>query len=64
MSFNDSLLLAIERLAPIAKMKSVSIDFRPDGRPRVQARESELRQLWDPDRECDSTFSAGFQSLD
>ena len=46
MNLNDSLLLAIDRLAPIAKMKSVSIDFEPDGSPRVQARESELSQLW------------------
>ena len=45
-SLNDTLLSAIDRLASIARMKSVSIEFQPSLDIRVCARESELSQLW------------------
>jgi signal transduction histidine kinase len=45
-SLNETLLSAIDRLASIAKMKSVSIDFKPAVDVRINAREPELSQLW------------------
>lgn len=45
-ALNDTLHAAIDRLASIAKMKSVSIDFQPTQNIRVRARDSELSQLW------------------
>ena len=45
-SLNETLLSAIDRLASIARMKSVSIDFKPVEDIRIKAREPELSQLW------------------
>jgi len=45
-ALNDTLHAAIDRLASIAKMKSVSIEFQPAQNIRIGARESELAQLW------------------
>jgi signal transduction histidine kinase len=45
-SLNDSLLLAIDRLTPMARVNSVSIDFGPNGNNSVYAKEPELGQLW------------------
>ena len=45
-ALNDTLHSAIDRLASIAKMKSVSIRFQPPQNIRITARESELAQLW------------------
>jgi signal transduction histidine kinase len=45
-SLNESLYRAIDRLAPLAKLKSVSIAFAPYGDLLVDARESELGLLW------------------
>ena len=43
---NDSLLTAIDQLAPVAQMNSVAIAFQPALNLLVDARESELNQLW------------------
>jgi len=45
-SLNDTLLLAIDRLTPMARMKSVSVELQPAQVVRVEARESDLNQLW------------------
>jgi signal transduction histidine kinase len=45
-SLNDTLLSAIDRLTPMARMKSVSVELQPGQTVRVEARESELNQLW------------------
>jgi signal transduction histidine kinase len=45
-SLNDSLLSAIDQLAPIARMKLVSLEVQHGEDTRVCARESELSQLW------------------
>jgi signal transduction histidine kinase len=45
-SLNETLLSAIDRLGSIARMRSVSIDFKPAEDVRVNARELELSQLW------------------
>lgn len=45
-SLNESLFDAIDQLTPMAKMKSVSIDFTPAETLLVPAKESETGQLW------------------
>ncbi len=45
-SLDDSVQLAIDRLQPLAQMKSVTIDLKFDGTYRVIGRESELCVLW------------------
>ena len=45
-SLNETLLSAIDRLASVAKMKSVSLEFDPAQDVRLDGRQSELSQLW------------------
>ena len=45
-NLNDTLLVVIDRLTPLARMRSVSIEFQPTESVRVEARESELDELW------------------
>jgi signal transduction histidine kinase len=45
-SLNDSLLAAIDQLAPLAQRKSVSVVFQPAQNVRVEAWKSDLNQLW------------------
>jgi signal transduction histidine kinase len=45
-NLNDTLHSAIDRLASIARMKSVSIEFQPAENLHISAREAELSQLW------------------
>lgn len=45
-SLEESLQLAIDRLQPLAQMKSVAIDFKLDGVHSVIGKESDLSLLW------------------
>ena len=45
-SLEESVQLAIDRLQPLAQMKSVAIDLKLNGNHRVIGKESELSVLW------------------
>jgi signal transduction histidine kinase len=45
-ALNDSLQAAIDSLGPIARLRSVSIDFQRGDNTLIEARESELSHLW------------------
>jgi signal transduction histidine kinase len=45
-SLEESVQLAIDRLQPLAQMKTVSLDLKLDGNNRVTGKEAELCALW------------------